>query len=69
MVVVIVLAVIVMVTFLTAWLAYLRFLSKVPPAHYKDVAVPVKAFRTTGIGQLAEAIMGILAMLTQKPDR
>ncbi|SDM10924.1 hypothetical protein SAMN05660642_01693 [Geodermatophilus siccatus] len=51
---------------LLGWVAYLIFLSKIQPEHYKDAAVAVKAFRFSGFASLAKALIKALAYLKAK---
>lgn len=60
---VVILAGIVAITSLIGWISYLVFLSNVKPEHYRDVAVPVKAFRSAGLTSVAEAIMKVIVYL------
>lgn len=51
------------VTSLLGWIAYLIFLSKIKPKHYKRAAVAVRAFRFSGFAFLAKAVIKALAYL------
>lgn len=63
---VVILTVIVAVTSLIGWIAYLIFLSKLKPKHYKKAAVAVRAFRFSGFAYLGKAIVKALAYLKAK---
>ncbi len=51
---------------LLGWIAYLIFLSRIKPKHYKKTAVAVRAFRFSGFASLAKAVIKALVYLKAK---